>query len=149
MAPRVVLTYGLLAGFTLAACGCGGGEPVSRVSGEVLCDGQPVPAGMVAFEPIKTQSPPCSVPIRDGRYEVSAEVRLKPGAYLVRITAGDASQSSQAAALGPNDPVTFVSLLGPGWHVQSRMTVDLKPGKNVVDFRGKNDEQPKAEVNSP
>ncbi len=149
MDPRVALTYGLLAGFALAACGCGGGEPVSRVSGEVLCDGQPVPTGMVAFEPAKTQAPPCSLPIRDGRYEVTAEARLKPGAYLVRITAADTSQTSQAAPLGPNDRATFVSLLGPGWNVQSRMTVDLKPGKNAVTFRGKKDEQPTAEVNSP
>ncbi len=44
----------VLAGLLLTAgCGPGGDFPVSRTTGRVLCEGQPVPHVMVFFEPLQ------------------------------------------------------------------------------------------------
>jgi hypothetical protein len=46
-----------VAGICLAAAGCGGGAfPVAKTSGQVLCEGVPVPQAFVYFEPLQTGS---------------------------------------------------------------------------------------------
>ena len=117
------------------------------MSGEVVFDGQPVNVGLISFESADGRSQPHSVPIRDGRYEATAETGLKPGSYLVRLTAPDLVKSPPNPNVGPHDPVPpTVPLLPPPWNVQSRLMVELKSGTNLLHFRGKQGQMPQAEI---
>ena len=149
MSSRVLAIFGLLAGLGVLTGGCGGAN-TGRVSGEVTYNGQPVTTGMISFEPTQGQAQTHSAPVRDGRYETAAEPGLPPGSYLVRLSAPDLEKTPPVPAnVGPNDYVPpAVPLLPPTWNVQSKLTVDVKPGKNVFHFRGNKGEAPRAEPGS-
>jgi len=74
----------------LAVLGCGkntGGRV--EVNGEVRFKGQPLKDGILMFEPAEGQDTQAQIPITDGSYSIYRESGLKPGKYLIRITAGD------------------------------------------------------------
>lgn len=129
--------------------GCGGGEPVGDVAGEVLFDGQAVPAGMVSFESTDAAAPPRNAPIQNGKYEAAA---LPPGKYLVRISAGQESQAPPDIHSSPNlqgpeaKDTKFVPLLPQQWNVNSKLSVEVKPGKNTFHFRGDKSGEPRVET---
>ncbi len=79
-------------GLTLAtlALGCGGGPHLYAVDGAVTVAGQPVPAGMIIFEPDLSKGPDGprgNAPIKNGRYDSRFESGSPPmaGAMRVRI----------------------------------------------------------------
>lgn len=132
--------------FSLPPLGCGGSDSC-QIAGEISFEGRPVTIGMISFEPQTANSQIGSAAIREGRYEIAGEVNLKPGAYLVRITAPDPEKSGSSANLGPNDPPPrIVPLLPPSWNVRSSLSVELQPGKNTVNFNGGKTDLPKAEI---
>jgi hypothetical protein len=149
MSKRGLAIFGLMAGLGILIGGCGGTDN-SRVSGEVTYNGQPVKTGVISFEPTKGQAQVRSVAIRDGRYETEAKPGLTPGSYLVRLTAPDLEKTPPMPAnAGPNDYVPpAVPLLPPAWHVQSKLTVELKSGNNVFNFSGNKGEAPRVEPGS-
>lgn len=122
--------------------GCGGGEPRGDVDGTVTFDGQPVAAGMVSFEPVDATGPARNVPIRDGSYRASGASALAPGAYGVRIFAGDPAAIEQSSAGDQHTPFQHVPLLPPSWNTQSQLSVDVQPGRNTFHFSGKKGEEP-------
>jgi hypothetical protein len=124
------------------AVGCNRGEPRGDVVGDVTFDGQPVQAGMVSFEPMEAKAPPRNVPIENGNYRAGGDSGLTPGKYRVRITAADLSKSDPNPPKNINTRVDYVPLLPPPWHTQSKLTVDVKPGKNTFHFHGKKGEEP-------
>jgi hypothetical protein len=136
----------LLAGCLSVAIGCGKADPRGAVSGEVIYNGNPVETGMVSFEPTEAVITPRTVVIEKGKYRLDEAGGLKPGAYCVRITAADASKASQTASKNILGLVDFVPLLPPTWNAQSKLSVDVKPGRNVFHFRGKKSELPSVEV---
>ena len=139
----------LLTGLALCAAGCGkGGDQQSDVAGDVTYDGQPVGAGAVSFEPSTPTASPGTFTIHDGKFAAAAGASLKPGKYLVRVTAPDLSKMKSGTTDDPHAQVQFVPLLPEAWNVQSKLTVELKPGRNDVHFRGKRGEAPQAEVGS-
>ena len=84
MRPQRFVLAGLL---LVALAGCGGGG--LQVRGTVTRGGQPLSAGIIAFEPatdVSTAGAGAVASIRDGRFEVKADKQLRPGRYLVRIS---------------------------------------------------------------
>ncbi|WP_207396765.1 hypothetical protein [Bremerella alba] len=73
----IIATFGILATFALCV-GCSGGDGTARnrVSGTVTLDGQPIPNGMITFEPDfnKGHTGPQGIArIRDGRFDTNTE----------------------------------------------------------------------------
>src|SRR5690242_5803751 len=60
-----------------------------EVSGDVKLQGQPLNEGLIIFEPLEKQDTHSGAQIAVGEYRVPRERGLKPGKYLVRLTAGD------------------------------------------------------------
>lgn len=136
----------MLALFVMTTVGCSKGEPRGDVLGEVIFDGKSVEAGMVIFEPILAGSSPRNVPIENGKYHVDGEGAMRPGEYRVRITAADQSRLGSDTLKGVRSQVQFVQLLPESWNVQSRLSVNVKPGKNEFRFCGTKSEKPAVET---
>lgn len=83
----------LLAATFVAGCGGPAGPKRYRVRGEVTFQGDPIPAGMVVFEPDATQGnsgPQGFAPLTDGRYDTAAGGKgAVGGPQVVRITGFD------------------------------------------------------------
>jgi hypothetical protein len=82
------------------AAGCGSGERVYDVSGAVNWNGQPVPAGIIFFDPdpMKGGSGPQGVAnIVDGKYTTAVKGQgIRGGAYVIRITGYDGKTANEA-----------------------------------------------------
>jgi hypothetical protein len=89
----LILAPALLVLGSLVCAGCGG--PVTyHVSGHVTYDGEPLPAGVIYFDPDVTKSndgPQGYAIIKDGNYNTSAEggKGVVGGAYVARIEGFD------------------------------------------------------------
>ena len=143
---RNLMLFVMPAALVAVTVGCSNGEPRGEVFGEVRFDGQPVETGMVSFEPTKAMAPPRNVPIQNGEYRAGGDQALTPGTYRVRITAADRSKMGLKAANDPHARVEYVPLLPSSWNAQSRLSVDVRPGKNTFHFHGKKGEQPSVEI---
>ncbi|MBN2294486.1 MAG: hypothetical protein JXM70_18805 [Pirellulales bacterium] len=142
----VLIIFVLPIGLMPLLVGCGDTD-VCHVSGQVTYNGQAVKAGLVSFEPAQGKSQPQQMPIKDGRYSLSAKAGILPGKYIVRITAPDLARSPINENAGPFDPVPpTVPLLPMNWNVQSTLSVELKSGKNTINFSGEKMSPPQAEV---
>jgi hypothetical protein len=91
---RRIAAPGLLLAVLLAAAGCGSGGGAGRiaVSGKVTHQGQPVPAGSVAFEPDASRGgkgPGAVAVIKDGRYDTARDKGPTAGPHRVRINGYD------------------------------------------------------------
>jgi hypothetical protein len=137
---RVPLT-GLLVVLVFAAGCSDSNDGRLPISGTVKLKGQPIPEGaIVIFEPLEKQETAGNATVSGGEFSIPRIVGLKPGKYLVRITAGDGK-----TAVNPVDPT---SPPGPGgsniiskdlvprdWNVNSNQQVTVtKGGANKFDF---------------
>ncbi len=118
------------AAWLLGALGCGTVEAPAEVSGTVLVDGQPLSDGEIVFVAADNAKAPAAGPVVNGKYAVA----VTPGPKKVKIQAsrpggkGDAAMGSGARE----------ARLGPEFNDQSKLTADVKPGKNEgVDFQVK------------
>ena len=134
------------AGFLVASAllvGCSGSEDGRlEVSGKVKLKGEPIKDGtIVMFEPLDSQDTGGNATVAAGEYSIPRSNGLKPGRYLVRITAGDGK-----TAVNPLDPDTppgpgggtnIVSkdLVPADWNVNSKQEVKVtRDGPNKFDF---------------
>lgn len=101
---------------------------------------------MVSFEPTEAASAPHSVPLQNGEYRADGKSALRPGTYCVRITAAYLSKMDPSAANGPDAQGEYVPLLPAPWNAQSKLSVNVRPGKNTFDFHGKKGEEPSVEI---
>ena len=146
---RAATFFGVAAIPLLAVLGCGD-ENVSTVSGEVSFEGKPVEIGMVTFEPLEGGAPPRERYFEGGEVRGSSEGRAAPrevhrshhGPRPGKIPFADKPGAQRS---GP----PHVSPPPPGWNVQSRLQVELKPGDNVVNFSGTRTQLPQVEVATP
>src|SRR5262249_51904441 len=77
----------------LAAALAGCSDPYAgkmEVTGAVKLAGQPLKDGSIIFEPLDGQGTQSGAAITNGEYKIPRPNGLKPGKYLVKITAGDA-----------------------------------------------------------
>jgi hypothetical protein len=140
---RQFLLPGVAGAFAVLLGGCSD-APDGRleVSGTVFLKGQAIKDGaIVLFEPLDNQDTAANVTVAGGTFTIPREAGLKPGRYLVRVTAADGK-----TAINPLDPET-----GPGpsggtniiskdlvprdWNVNSKQEVTVtKDGPNKFTF---------------
>ena len=112
-----------------------------EVSGAVKLKGQPIKDGaIVLFEPLDNQDTGGNATVTGGAYAIPRAAGLKPGKYLVRVTAGDGR-----TAVNPVDPnappgpggtnIISRELVPANWNVTSKQQVTVtKDGPNKFDF---------------
>lgn len=122
----------------MAAVGCAdpyGGR--MEVSGSVKLVGQPLKEGSIIFIPLENQGTQSGGAIQNGEYKLPRKDGLKPGKYLVQITAGDGKTPADEEAGNPGGSSNIVSfdLIPEEWNVQSDKQVEVKSsGPNVFEF---------------
>jgi hypothetical protein len=142
MGRRRTVQAGLVALCSFAFAGCtdeySGRE---RITGSIKLKGEPIPDGaIVIFEPLEKQDTAANATVVGGSYTVPESSGLKPGKYLVRITAGDGK-----TAVNPTDPdsppgpsgsnIVSKDLVPADWNVNSKQEVTVtKGGPNKFDF---------------
>ena len=129
----------LYTGFILGSCGCG---TATNVSGKVTYEGTPVQEGFITFSPTSGKGTPGAAPIKDGDYTLDT---LLPGPHLVEVTASKKIQFAlsteemeakfkAAKAKGNTTGVVESADLVPANAVNNRQTIDVKQGRQTLDF---------------
>jgi hypothetical protein len=138
------LPHTLLAGLTLAfAAGCSsevGGR--YAVSGSIKLHGQAIKDGaIIMFEPLEGQDTAGNSTTAGGEYSLPKQVGLKPGRYLIRITAGDGKTAVNPvdpnSPPGPSGGTNIISkdLVPVDWNLNSKQEINVtKDGPNKFDF---------------
>ncbi len=94
----------LIAGALLSLAGCGAEGPTRyRLSGQVLANGQPVPAGVIFFDPDAmkgNQGPQGYAYIKDGRYDTGIQGAGTVGGHLIARVQGFDGQPGAELPLG-------------------------------------------------
>jgi hypothetical protein len=127
---------------TALAAGCSGShDGRAAVSGTVKLKGKSINDGaIVMFEPLENQDTAGNATVAGGAFTIPKASGLKPGKYLIRITAGDGKT--------PVNPVDPDSPPGPGgdnimskelvprdWNSHSKRDVTVtRDGPNKFDF---------------
>lgn len=133
---------------TVAFMGCGGsdGPERNRVSGSVTLDGQPIPHGMITFEPDATKGhtgPQGFATIRDGRFDTneSGGRGIIGGPHRVRID-GYRGEAVDPQSADPSVPTNIEVLVD-----KYETAVDLPKGDTTHNFAITNDDlhQPRRE----
>ena len=143
---RRISIVGFAALFGTALVGCGedlGGR--EEVSGTVKLKGQSIKDGaIVMFEPLEEQGTATNVATSGGAFTVPRSNGLKPGRYLVRVTAGDGKTAVNPT--NPDEPpgpgggpgstnIISKELVPPSWNLRSKQEVTVKKGgPNKFDF---------------
>lgn len=127
----------LLALAALPGCGDSYGGRLA-VKGKVTVKGEPLKEASISFEPMDGQGTRSGCGVKDGAYALPRDAGLKPGKYLVRLTAGDGKTPTNAEeAGGPGGSTNIVSmdLIPPDFGIASKQTVTVTAdGPNAFDF---------------
>jgi hypothetical protein len=137
------LAIGILA-LTALAAGCSKPQTGGRfaVSGTVKLNGQPIKDGaIVLFEPLDSQDTAGNATVYGGAFAISLQSGLKPGRYLIRVTAGDGQTAVNPvdpnSPPGPTASANIISkdLVPANWNENSKQEVTVtKEGPNKFDF---------------
>ena len=113
-----------------------------EITGMVKLKNQPIKDGaIVMFEPLENQDTGGNATVSGGNYTIPKSNGLKPGKYLVRITAGDGK-----TAVNPVDPenppgpgggtnIMSKDLVPADWNVNSKKEIVVtKEGPHKFDF---------------
>ena len=110
------------------------------VTGKVTVKGEPLKEASISFEPLDGQTTRAGGGVAAGAYAIPRDAGLRPGKYLVRLTAGDGKTPAgdpEANAGGPggNTNIVSVDLIPPDYGVSSKQTVTVTAdGPNAFDF---------------
>src|SRR5262245_26261288 len=138
-----------LAAFLLPGCG---DQYAGRkaVSGKVTIKGEALKAGSIQFVPLENQGTQSGAGIKDGVYEIDRKGGLKPGKYLVRITAGDGvtlynPPEAEAAGPGGNTNIVSFDIIPDDYGSNSKQQIEVTDsGDNKFDFAIPNAKTPPA-----
>lgn len=127
---------------TLILTGCSGTDQGRmEVAGTVKLKGSPLKDGIVLFDPVDGQDTSASTQVVDGGYNIPREYGLKPGKYLVRVTAGDGKTAVNPVdpdePPGPGGGTNIISkdLVPASWNTNSKQQVTVTTeGPNKFDF---------------
>ena len=119
----------------LLVLGCGG-HPAS-VTGTITLDGRALPAGAnggVTFHPVAGGTPANALLLPDGTYNLNtgSQHGLEPGRYRVTITVLETLPPRLKD--GTQEPGKLLSAQRYRDKERSGLEVEVKPGKNRVDF---------------
>jgi hypothetical protein len=124
--------------FAAAAIG-GCGDGLASVTGMVTIDGQPIAGGpdvhaMVCFSPVGGGPPGIGTIDAAGRYSISTGTAagIRPGKYLVAVSATKLIPSGQVGIPGGGRPLTPSKYANAK---ESGFAVDIQPGNNDLDFK--------------
>ena len=101
MARRLGLAAILFAA-TATLAGCGGEEKLYDVSGTITVNGQPIPKGLIFFDPDPAKGTPGTqgfANIENGRFDTSVSGQgrgIRGGAYIIRISGFDGKVAPEA-----------------------------------------------------
>jgi hypothetical protein len=121
---------------TLMGCADSAGGRM-EVAGEVILEKKPLKEGVITFIPLDGQGTQSGAGIANGAYAIPRKQGLKPGKYLVQITAGDGktpASDEEAAAPGGSTNIVSVDLIPAEWNTRSNKEVEVKNGKNKFNF---------------
>jgi hypothetical protein len=121
-----------------ALAGCAG-SPDGRqaISGTVTLEGQPLDQGQIMFFPEEGQDTVGGAPVLNGKFKIDSKQGLKPGRYLVRLTAGDGKtpNNEEAGAPGGSTNIVSVDRIPDDWGIRSTQKIEVKSsGSNKFDF---------------
>jgi hypothetical protein len=140
-----IAAFAFAAIYGLAVVGCGdSSDGREDVSGTVKLKGQPIKDGaIVMFEPLENQGTATNVAVTGGTFTIPRATGLRPGRYLVRVTAGDGktpvNPTNPDEPPGPGGPkgtnIISKELVPRDWNVNSKQEVAVKKGgPNKFDF---------------
>ena len=125
----------------LALAGCGKSDGRVEVAGTVKLKGQPLKTGIVSFDPLGGQDTAAQAPINAGAYKIARESGLKPGKYLIRVSAGDAKTPINPVnpdePPGPTGGKNFMAkeTVPDDWNRNSKQEREVtSSGPNKIDF---------------
>lgn len=86
--------------------GCDSRETGVATTGSVTLDGEPLPNGLIHFEPVDGAGASASRRIEGGEFDFPPNARMKPGKYKVSIRAipPDSAEDADAAMNGGAQP---------------------------------------------
>ncbi|MDR1385253.1 MAG: hypothetical protein LBJ67_15605 [Planctomycetaceae bacterium] len=110
--------------------GCHQGPATARVTGRVTFDGKPLPSALVEFFPEDGSRSSVGSTNAEGFYELkfsATAIGAIPGRHqvVIRTVTGESDSENK---------VTRKEILPDKYHKKSELTVELKSGKQVVNF---------------
>lgn len=117
------------------AGGCAAGDR-AELQGTVTVAGTAVEKGGIMLEPIAgTKGPTAGGAVTAGRYRLTGRESMRPGEFLVRLSAvRKTGRMVESAALPGAKTEEFVDIIPPEYGCQSTLKVDIKPGVNTLDI---------------
>ena len=108
------------------------------VSGKVTLEGRPLSDATITFEPLDGQDTASGAAVEDGVYKVERKAGLKPGKYVVRITAGDGvtpANEEEGGNPGGNTNILSRDRIPADYSESSKQQIEVKSdGPNTFDF---------------
>jgi hypothetical protein len=137
----------LLGAAVLALAGCGG----PSVEGKITYAGEPIESGAITFVPTEGgKNQAGGAPIIAGKYKIPAGTAPKPGTYRVEIIGR--KKTGQKVPF-PGDEGQFMDetiLYVPDkYNAESKLTAEIKSGKNVIDFTLEKGDPPSQRIELP
>lgn len=134
--PKLILAS-LLALFAGSSLGCGSSDrpELAAVQGTVTMDGAPLANVQVVFSP-EGRRPSTGVTDAAGKYTLTYIRDIKGaalGKHSVRIESVPAAPADPEAAT-KEVPVPFKESIPAKYNAKSKLTAEVKPGENTIDF---------------
>jgi hypothetical protein len=121
----------------LAGCDAGDAGHRAAVKGEVTLDGKPLAQGAIRFTPLEgTPGVVTGTSIKDGRFELPAEIGAAVGWNRVEITGMKKSGKKVQDPFGPPGQMVEMetSAVAPRFNVSSTLKLEVKAGDNAAPF---------------
>ncbi len=116
----------------LLTVGCGSGDGLATVKGEVTLNGQPLEGATVEFQPTEAGGSPSSGRTgADGRYELMYTFNTPgamPGEHVVSISTAETYFDDEGNELERAERVPL------RYNAQTELKRIVKPGKNTINF---------------
>lgn len=120
---------------SLALIGCSSQSDRSRVQGDVSYNGEPVDDGGIAFVPDGGgDADRATGMIRDGHYDLDSTRGPHPGKYHVEIYWNKKTGRQITSPSGKATKDETKQAIPPKYNEHTELTVEIKPGRNTLDF---------------
>lgn len=131
---RMLVMFGcVVASFFAVGCSDEGAGRLA-VKGTVTFQNTPLDKGNIQFEKVDKENPHRGgATIEAGRFAIPRNQGLKPGTYLVRISAADATQKEENQAPGDSRQLAK-DRIPPEWNTNSTQKIEVKDGSTEFTF---------------
>jgi hypothetical protein len=128
--PLLITAVAFLLLPTLSGCSEGDGLKRQAVSGTVTCDGKPISAGSILFEPDTYQSGTAvGATVRDGSFSISQRNGPVPGFYKVRIYMSSGIQAPPHKGHTDRSPQPMVEFLPEQYNAKTSLRADVSESR--------------------